>query len=745
MGDTDETVACEINHTQSQDTETGVSTTGVVDASKDKEEQQQSKDGEKADEESRKRKPMALRSDVWESFSKVKLANGDERAKCKWCTKLFHCGSRTNGTSSLKAHLKICKKNPNKPVVDNQGTLQLTPCDGNSTLGTVTTWKFDPDKLRRCFAEMIIEDEQPFVLSERSGLRKFMTLACPRFVLPSRRTITRACVKVYEDEKEKLKKFFKDNCVRVCLTTDTWTAKNSQNFMCVTAHFIDNEWNLQKKIIGFFLVKGHRGEDIGKSLENCLAEWGIDKVFTITVDNASANNNAIKYMRRVLNESKGCVAEGEYIHMRCAAHIINLIVGDGLKEIGTSIQRVRAAVKFIRCGTSRLVKFKICAELAKVQSKAFLNLDICTRWNSTYLMLNAAEKYQKAFERYSDKDPYYKLELEGENGPGVPTRADWEKARKMADFLEHFYDLTLRVSVQSRTTSHTYFHEIADVLLLLREWSHSEDKLSKEMGTRMLMKYYKYWGEKYGERQGDREKRGEKDKGDQLLNFTVFFCVAIDPRYKLSNCIRMGIKVMFGDTVGEKVWETVNTYFRALFEEYKEMYTPKDKAPQPTKSESTAETNKRVSCRWMSVITQQLNSEGGSGTIKSEVDKYLSEDNEPDTPKFDILKWWKANSTRFPILSHLARDLLAIPITSVASESAFSAGGRTLDDFRTSLTPRMVERLVCANDWLRGGNYVSVEEDSEQMALLEEGNIENFYFLPNSNVLHDSYTIDCSN
>ncbi|XP_066317809.1 zinc finger BED domain-containing protein RICESLEEPER 2-like [Miscanthus floridulus] len=345
-----------------------------------------------------------------------------------------------------------------------------------------------------------------------------------------------------------------------------------------------------------------------------------------------------------------------------------------------------------------------------------MTLDICTRWNSTYLMLNAAQKYQKAFERYSDEDPYYILELEGENGPGVPTKADWDKARKMADFLEHFYDLTLRVSVQSRPTSHTYFHEIADVLLLLREWCHSEDNLSKEMGTRMLVKYYKYWGEKYGERQGDREKSGEKDKGDQLLNFTVFFCVVVDPRYKLSNCIKMGIKVMFGDTIGEKVWETMNSIFRALFEEYKKMYAPKDKAPQPTESESTTETSKRVSRR-MSVITQQINSEGG--TVKSEVDKYLSEDNEPDTG-FDILKWWKVNSTRFPILSRLARDLLAIPITSVASESAFSAGGRTLDDFRTSLTPRMVERLVCANDWIRGGNYVSVEEDTEQMALLEE-------------------------
>jgi hypothetical protein len=111
---------------------------------------------------------------------------------------------------------------------------------------------------------MIIEDEQPFVLSGCSGLRKFMSKACPRFVLPSRRTITRECVKVFDDEREKLRKFMKNNCQRVSLTTDTWTTKNSLNYMCVTAHFIDNEWKLQKAIIGFFLVKGHRG----RTLEN---------------------------------------------------------------------------------------------------------------------------------------------------------------------------------------------------------------------------------------------------------------------------------------------------------------------------------------------------------------------------------------------------------------------------------------------------------------------------------------------
>nr|GEV18971.1 zinc finger BED domain-containing protein RICESLEEPER 2-like [Tanacetum cinerariifolium] len=62
--------------------------------------------------------------------------------------------------------------------------------------------------------------------------------------------------------------------------------------------------------------------------------------------------------------------------------------------------------------------------------------------------------------------------------------------------------------------------------------------------------------------------------------------------------------------------------------------------------------------------------------------------------------WWNQNMMKFPILSQVAKHVLAMPISTIASESAFSTGGGVIDKYRSSLTPKTVEVPICAQDWL---------------------------------------------
>jgi hypothetical protein len=87
--------------------------------------------------------------------------------------------------------------------------------------------------------------------------------------------------------------------------------------------------------------------------------------------------------------------------------------------------------------------------------------------------------------------------------------------------------------------------------------------------------------------------------------------------------------------------------------------------------------------------------------MSTELDRYLDEIPVPRSKEFDIFKWWMDNATKYPILVRIARDLLAIPASSVASESAFSTSKRIISDFRSSLTPEIVEALICTQDWYR--------------------------------------------
>lgn len=85
---------------------------------------------------------------------------------------------------------------------------------------------------------------------------------------------------------------------------------------------------------------------------------------------------------------------------------------------------------------------------------------------------------------------------------------------------------------------------------------------------------------------------------------------------------------------------------------------------------------------------------------KTQLELYLDAPRVDRNSKIDVLNFWKAEQFRYPQVAAMARDVLAIPISTVASESAFSMGGRILDQYRSCLKPEVVEALLCNKNWI---------------------------------------------
>ena len=156
---------------------------------------------------------------------------------------------------------------------------------------------------------------------------------------------------------------------------------------------------MKKKILSYkCIVYPHDGETLFAFIKELILEWNIDsKLVSMVVDNAGANDVMVRLLKRWLREKSLLLSSGKFFHVRCSAHILNLIVQDGLDVIGSCIEKVRESVRFWTATTKRRQKFEEIARQAHVECTKELALDCKTRWNSTYLMLSIAIKYQNVF------------------------------------------------------------------------------------------------------------------------------------------------------------------------------------------------------------------------------------------------------------------------------------------------------------------------------------------------------------
>nr|GEZ62073.1 zinc finger BED domain-containing protein RICESLEEPER 2-like [Tanacetum cinerariifolium] len=195
-------------------------------------------------------------------------------------------------------------------------------------------------------------------------------------------------------------------------------------------------------------------------------------------------------------------------------------VQDGIKHVGSSIESIRCAVKWIKKSGIRIEKFNKCARSARCESTKSLVLDCPTRSNSTYNMLEVSHEYKDAFARYDLEEVDFGLHIVNK-GHSVPRSEDWVKAKRLCHFLKTFYDITLRISWTKYVTSHTLVNELATFRDLLRARLDCDihgvartDKHLYDIATTMKPKFEKYYGEV------------------ENINLLVYFAFILDPRNK---------------------------------------------------------------------------------------------------------------------------------------------------------------------------------------------------------------------
>ena len=272
---------------------------------------------------------------------------------------------------------------------------------------------------------------------------------------------------------------------------------------------------------------------------------------------------------------------------------------------------------------------------------AGVGLDVQARWDSTYMMLVGAVALRREF-------PFWESSMAVEE--------DWNRVERVCGYLKLCYDSAASVAAAAVPTANLFFQEAWKLELEMTRAA-KVDFLAREV----FQKFDKYW----------------KD-----CSLVMALAVVMDPRFKMK-LVEFGFRKVYADEA-EKYVGMVNEAVHELFIDYL--------AAEEREAAALTDFDMYMSATGLNV---------GS---KSELDQYLEEALVPrGETSFEVLEWWKVNELKYPILGKMARDLLAIQMSTVPIGEVFGGPGgssRVLDEYRSSLRPETVEALVCTKDWL---------------------------------------------
>ncbi|KAL6566487.1 hypothetical protein OROGR_002102 [Orobanche gracilis] len=211
----------------------------------------------------RKRK---LISPVWLLFEKQE---DKDLATCRLCGHTVS-HKKGSGTGTLSRHFS---KHPDFDKdggdVSTQQHLQL------SAGGQVENWRYNHKRAREATVRYVVKKEKPFSFAEDPVFESYVQTALqPQWKKIPRSTLYNVGMRLFKEDCDTLKAVFDSLSCKFSFTSDLWTGRCNLSYMCVTAHWVDDDWIMQKRIIDFVeLTHPHTGQEIHSQMIKTLKQW----------------------------------------------------------------------------------------------------------------------------------------------------------------------------------------------------------------------------------------------------------------------------------------------------------------------------------------------------------------------------------------------------------------------------------------------------------------------------------------
>ncbi|KAK1419827.1 hypothetical protein QVD17_29191 [Tagetes erecta] len=633
--------------------------------------------------------------ELWSKFDLCEMSNGEQKARCKACGGFL----KANSNTTLRSHIaRYCK------------TLKGVPAQGQTTIGSDGgIWDFSTNMVRERMGKFVIQEGLPFDFFDNPRLTRLIqeTLQ-PRYTHVSRNTLRRDCLGYWQQAKSDLINLFENLTTGVNLTSDIWSAPHNlpESYLCVTAHWIDpKSWLMMKRVIAFELCGyPHSGAKIYKILDIVIRTFKIEnKIFSMSFDNASNNTTAVEKLRVKYKP----ICDGVFYHSRCVAHIINLVVQDGLHveqvdDFKTSFKNMLRDI--FKVSRKRYTNYRrLCHDTNSLCLGP--NWDVPNRWNSTWGMFNSALRQRDTLHVFHNHLV--------ERGRAIPYPVEgWECIKDVTEFLKVFKDATTFLSGVYYPTSPLVLNQLFLMANKLNEFQ-TKNEMFIAMVAPMLAKFKKYFAEL-----------------PPVFTCAAAFnpCLNVPGVETLIDEITSDLGLAIDDpTFSQKTKDIFHKSLQNMFDVYLSKYGSTSNihaSSSGSGSGSSSSSRRNPMLNLYNTLRNENTKRQRGNTPSSELGRYsgtdfLSTMTPEEFESFDLLAWWKRKETEFPILSAMARDLLTVQASTVASESAFSFSGRVLSVRRTRLTPTALEMCICLKDHLDAAERIQDKTNLEDEISIE--------------------------